>query len=646
MVAHNSAPSTQHSTRESFADLIPKDPVDNMDQRIEYYAMTDPQDRSDLWAMCSRDILFWINAMVWTSDSRLVEKGQSPTSPFITYEFQDEIILTMEASLGREDVIINKSRDLGLTWIFLMVFTHQFIFRDDRSFLCVSRTEKMVDKTEDPDCLFWKIDWLLKYLPKWMQPQVNRQNLHFFNVKTGSTIDGAATTGNMARGGRRTSIGMDELASFEVDDGYKALAATQKATRCRIMNSTPQGVGNAFADVWHDLDLKKLSPHWSQHPVQNQGMYKSKDGDLEIIDHEFWDRVKVSKIDRIAPLVAKKISALPNSLARDHYPWILDGKLRAPYYDNECKRTPLESQIAQELDAQFHGSGKPFFSADEIQRLSAQYGRPPLRVGDLTFDSGDGSPLQWEDNEQAIIKLWTPLRTQHSALGTFERPPADRNYVMGIDISTGTGASNSAIAVYDTKTYNKVASLINPHIGSHRLAGYAVALARWFVGQDGEGAHIIWEANGPGREFGPRVIDLGYRNFYYRVNEKSIDRKVSKLPGWWTGRENKSTLLREYGRALACGDLINRDTDAIREMGNFKYVTGGNVEHVKSISSQDPSGAKENHGDIVIADALAWWVMKEPRHQEEPEPEIPQYCLFNRMQKVRDEEEARQEVWV
>ena len=624
-----------NETRESFADLIPKDPVANMDQRIEYYAMTG-QDRSDLWCMCSRDILFWINAFVWTFDPRLVDGGQDPVGPFITYEFQDEILLTMESCLGREDLIVKKSRDLGLTWLFLIVFTHQFIFRCNRSFLCVSRTERMVDKTEDPDCLFWKIDWMLDHLPKWMSPNINRQNLHFFNSDANNTIDGAATTGNMARGGRRTAIGKDEHAAFEVDDGYKSLAATQKATRCRIIVSTPQGVGNAFHDTWQ-LDIKKLSPLWSDHPVQNQGLYTSNDGELEIIDHKFWDRATVGKVDRIAPLI--KINALPNSLARDHYPFLLDGKLRAPYYDNECKRTPLESQIAQELDAQFHGSGKPFFGADEIQRLVAQYGRPPLRVGDLTFDNGDGTPLQWEDNEQAIIKLWIPL-------GHEDKPPADRNYVMGIDISTGTGASNSAIAVYDTKTYNKVASLINPHIGSHRLAGYAVALARWFVGRDGEGAHVIWEANGPGREFGPRVIDLGYRNFYYRVNEKSIDRKVSKLPGWWTGRENKSTLLREYGRALASSDLINRDTDAIKEMGNFKYVAGGNVEHVKSISSQDPSGAKENHGDIVIADALAWWVMKEPRHQEEPEPEIPHYCLYNRMKKVRDEEEARQEIWV
>ena len=86
MVALQSALSTQHSVRESYADMIPKDPVANMDQRMEYYAMTDPQDRSDLWCMCSRDILFWINAFVWTFDPRLVDSGQdqwvrsSPTS--------------------------------------------------------------------------------------------------------------------------------------------------------------------------------------------------------------------------------------------------------------------------------------------------------------------------------------------------------------------------------------------------------------------------------------------------------------------------------------------------------------------------------------------------------------------------------------
>lgn len=626
--------------RESFAHCIPKDPVANMDQRKKFYEVLDRPRRELLWKMCSRDILFWINAFVWTFDPRLVDGGQDPEGPFISYEFQDELFLAIEAALGREDIEVKKSRDLGLTWIFLIVFTHQFIFRRNRSFLCVSRTERMVDKTQDPDCLFWKIDWILDHLPYWMRPNlrpgIDRLNLHFHNPERNNTIDGAATTGNMARGGRRTGIGMDEFAAFEVDDGYKALAATQKATRCRIMVSTPQGVGNAFYDTWQ-LDIKKLEPMWWDHPVQNQGLYTSSDGVLEVIDHKFWDRATVGKVDRIAPLI--KLDALPNSLARDHYPFITDGKLRAPYYDNECKRTPLESQIAQELDAQFHGSGKPFFSAEEVQRLAAQYGRPALRVGDLTFDTGDSTPLLWKETEQAVIKLWT-------VLGHEDKPPDDRNYVMGIDISTGTGASNSAIAIYDTTTYTKVATLINPNIGSHRLAGYAVALARWFKGQDGEGAHMIWEANGPGREFGPRVIDLGYRNFYYRTQEQSIAKTVSKLPGWWTGRENKSTLLREYGRALAAGDLINRDVDAIKEMGNFKYVTGGDVEHVRSISSQDPSGAKQNHGDIVIADALAWWVMKEPRHQEEPEPVIPDRCLFRRMEKVREAEGARQEIWV
>ncbi len=627
------------NARESFADLIPKDPIGNMDRRIEFYGMTG-RDRADLWAMCNRDLLFWINAFVWTYDPRMVGPGQDPVRPFITYEFQDEILLTMEAALGREDVIIKKSRDLGLTWLFLLLFDHQFIFKKNRSFLCVSRTERMVDKTQDPDCLFWKIDWVHDHLPKWMRPNmrpgIDRLNLHFHNPDRNNTIDGAATTGNMARGGRRTGIAKDEHAAFEVKDGYDALAATQKATNCRIIISTPQGVGNAFYDTWQ-LDIKKLSLLWSDHPVQNQGLYTSVDGTLELVDREFWDRATVGKIDRIAPLI--KIDALPNSLARDHYPFLLDGKLRAPYYDNECKRTPLQSQIAQELDAEFHGSGKPFFSSDEVQQLVVQYGRPPLRVGDLTFDRDDSTPLTWEDNEQAVIKLWIPL-------GIGDRPPADRNYVMGVDISTGTGASNSAIAVYDTKTFAKVASLINPNMGSHRTAEYAVALARWFAGSDGEGAYIIWEANGPGREFGPRVLSLGYRNFYYRTNEESIGRKVSKVPGWWTRRENKTTLLREYGRALAARDVINRDVEAIREMGNFQYVTGGNVEHVKSVSSQDPSGARENHGDIVIADALAWWVMKGPRYQEEPEPEIPARCLYRRMEKVREDEEARQEIWV
>jgi len=39
--------------------------------------------------------------------------------------------------------------------------------------------------------------------------------------------------------------------------------------------------------------------------------------------------------------------------------------------------------------------------------------------------------------------------------------------------------------------------------------------------------------------------------------------------------------------------------------------TSDSIDHSGAIASEDPSNSKENHGDRVIADALAWLAVKE-----------------------------------
>ncbi|MCK5604749.1 hypothetical protein KAR91_22860, partial [Candidatus Pacearchaeota archaeon] len=259
----------------------------------------------ELWIMCKRDPLFYINTFVFTYDPR----RQPSALPFITYEYQDEAILELNEAVGNYDLFIEKSRDMGASWLCLFVPQYRFQFHDLQSFLMVSRKEDLVDKTEDPDCLFWKVDFIHENQPAWLRPRVNRNKLHIYNLDNGSTIDGSSTTGDVGRGGRRTAILLDEFAS--VDDGYAVLAATRDTTTCRLFNSTPKGTGNAFYDM-KMTDIRKLRMHWSQHPIKAEGLYTSKDGQLIIID----DRHNHA----------------------EGYEFILDGKLRSPWYDVQCKR--------------------------------------------------------------------------------------------------------------------------------------------------------------------------------------------------------------------------------------------------------------------------------------------------------------------
>ncbi|MDO8303732.1 MAG: hypothetical protein Q7T18_10865, partial [Sedimentisphaerales bacterium] len=215
----------------------------------------------------------------------------------------------------------------------------------------------------------------------------------------------------------------------------------------------------------------------------------------------------------------------------------------------------------------------------------------------------------------------------------------DIQCVLAVDTATGTGSSNSVISVGNKKTGEKIAEFASAMIKPHELAKYAVPMAKYF-----NNAFMIWEANGPGRIFGDTVIELGYRNIYYRANDKSISRKVSDVPGWYSTRDTKLALLGDYRKALAGGDFLNRSYQALRECREYIFTQSGSVEHARSVNTIDPTGAKENHGDRCIADALLYKGMKSISMAKSVVQDMPASCLMARRTEIeRKRKEA--EYW-
>jgi hypothetical protein len=445
---------------------------------------------------------------------------------------------------------------MGASWMICTEFQWEWQFRDNRSFLLVSRNEDYVDKPGNYKAMFQKIDFLLDHQPRWMLPKYTRTRLRLSNDENGSSIDGESTTGDVGRGDRRTAVALDEFAAFEIKDGYKALAATRDTTRCRIFNSTYQGTGNAFFDIMRKVK-RKVSLHWTNHPEKAIGLYVDK-----------------------------------------------NGKKRSPWYDLQCQRAAHPVEIAQELDMDAVGSGYQFYDAESIRHHIKTYGCEPYTVGDLAYSDHDSEPIEFAPNVKGLLKLWLYVDGDGS-------PPQDRQYAIGADIATGTGASNSALSIGDKRTGEKVGSLVTPNMRPDQLARYCVAIAKWF-----NNAVIVPESNGPGRNFIDVVVnDCRYRNIWYRTNETSIDRKVTMIPGWHASKETKLALHGEYRKALGTQDrppeCINRDQQSLEECNHLVFSPTGGVEHSGAISSVDPSGAKENHADRPTADALMWKGMKE-----------------------------------
>ena len=134
---------------------------------------------------CADDVLFWINYFCWTHNPRL----DPAVIPFVTYPFQDEAIREIEEAIrSGHDVVIEKSRDMGASWLNVLVPLHQMQFDPMKSFLFVSRNESYVDEQGNPKSLFWKMDFLLKHQPKWLKPtSVMRKSMHLENNGNGRT---------------------------------------------------------------------------------------------------------------------------------------------------------------------------------------------------------------------------------------------------------------------------------------------------------------------------------------------------------------------------------------------------------------------------------------------------------------------------
>lgn len=554
----------------------PKEPLANARYRRELLAAAAANVplQHDIWLRCARDYVWFVDTFGWTY--AIKEHADCPHRPFVLWEFQEDAARSLLGSIGKKDRLIEKSRDMGATWVCLSVFLWRWMFRKGQAFLIGSRKQDYVDAPGDPTCLFWKMDYFLEKLPGWLRPNMTRTAMHLENLDSKCTIDGESTNDDFARGGRYVSIMLDEFPA--VDNGHDILAATRDATNNRIFNGTPQGAAGAYYDTRVKMEISNpdqiLRMHWSVHPVKSRGLYTTQDGldggKLEIRDVGY---------------------AFP---AGFHF--IQDGKLRSPWYDDECARAASPQEIAQELDIDYAASGWQFFEAKLLKSLAEKYVRKPLHVGELSFNP-DGTRPSWLSQPGARLQLWI----SPDELGKI---PRGREFVIGCDVATGKGgekSSNSVASVVDRVTGEKVAQFHTNQLSPPEFTTYVLALCHWF-----NDAFLIWEENGPGGEFTKQVRDLKYSHVFYReTDELWVTRKKTAKPGWYSSKESKRVLLSDYAKALISGAFVNRCEAALKECGEYVHQPNGTIEHSRAKSTIDPTASGENHGDMVIADALA-----------------------------------------
>jgi hypothetical protein len=395
--------------------------ADKLDKRVKYSVLCNPsnpkykENRAIAYNLAKDDFKFFADNFVWIQNPRADErKGEKKEIPFNLYPFQghaaDEIIKAIE---NGTDIPIEKSRDMGLSWLVMSIFVWGWHFHGWDSLVGGQKFEN-VDMVGNVKSLIGKARYVIKRMPVWMRPKLTKKvhdkNGLLVHPGHGATLAGESNNPNFGRSDRRKAILFDEYSSWTLTD-KSAWQSCSSTTLCRIPLSTPndRGTNCYFYQVVNNAkkkDLPLLTLHWCLHPVFNKEMYVN---DL--------------------------------------------GEVRSPWYDNELNRATDIAQAHQELDINYEASmsGKVFpgFSYEQNVRE------------DVEYDPNLPLYISWDFGLDQTAILWLQPDPLNGTLNVIDEYQNDGTSREGSDIM-------HYIHIVNSKPYKKAVHFGDPQSGENR----------------------------------------------------------------------------------------------------------------------------------------------------------------------------------
>jgi phage terminase large subunit len=228
--------------------------------------------------------IHFINDWGVIHEPRNPEIGLPARIPFVLFPRQVEFLEWMLDSWhNRRSGVAPKSRESGVTWLSISLCCTLGLFNRGLHFGFGSRKLELVDKLGDSDCIFWKGREFLAALPVEFKDGWTYRDApeRLIKLPTGSTVKGEGGD-EIGRGGRCSIYVVDEAAFLE--HPKTADAALSNTTRCRIDISTPNGMGNSFAekclskaeairDEAGHWEGQVFRFHWRQDPRKDEAWY-------------------------------------------------------------------------------------------------------------------------------------------------------------------------------------------------------------------------------------------------------------------------------------------------------------------------------------------------------------------------------------
>jgi hypothetical protein len=471
----------------TFFAAVPNDVQENIAFRKDLHGFlcTDEKAVANYLAMSFIDPVIFFNSSMWTFNPQIDQKHL----PFILWPHQEIAIRAIKKAIENgKDIFFKKSRKQGATYINLGILLLYFLVSPDERFLLGSRKESLVDdgsEIEDgrvlgsEETLFYKLLYMLNTLPKYLQPPIYKKHLFMQSLANGSAFKGEATNLGFGKAFRSRVAMVDEAAQIDPKEAGYIIENIADTAPTNIFNSTtgPWGGAHPYAKLMNEHKDKVVELSFYLNPEQGAGRYTSpEDGKILIKDVEYYQKTYPGVFNNIKSNVVYSLGDLPKCFS-----FCADGNIsnfgcdRTAWLDKFEKDKAITPRgKSQNLLMIESGSTEMFFQFGLLEKLRDKT-RKPYYEGDVGYTLDDNSYIYdtWFESggQNSILSWWGVLKN--------ERPFQGSNYVVGCDISKGTGTTNSVAAVLNVNTNEIEGLLVTPYLSMTDFAEKSVALCEW-----------------------------------------------------------------------------------------------------------------------------------------------------------------------
>ena len=473
-------------------------------------------------------------------------KGFIPFSLNEAQQIVNEKIETQLRETGKVRAIILKARQMGLsTYTCARVFWKAYFNPFHKSVV-------MAHDAATSDALFNMSRNTIANMPDEFKPKLktsNAKEIQFEHNDSGYRLYTAGSP-EAGRGTTPTVCHLSEVAFWTHDE--KILAGlfqgiSQADGTEVILESTANGVGNAFHRIWMGAvrGENEYIPIFVPWYLMSEYRRKSPEGfqlnpdEIEYAekykldsDQMYWRRLKIAE----------------------------SGDLK---FRQEYPATPEEAFIV---------SGNNVFDLEKLQSYI-----PQAALGIKEFDY---MACLFNDKPKGHLEI-------------FKYPTFNEPFIIGADVSLGVGQDYSCAVVLNTKR-EVCAVFRDNHLDPSKYGDLLFYLGRYY-----NNAMIAVESNSMGIATLNRLKQMNYQNLYHQTKVANVSDEEGLRLGWRTTIATKSVIVGHLKNAIENLDISVPSAYMIHEL--MMYISDENGK---------TGAVKGEHDDTVIALAIALEVLR------------------------------------